>query len=116
MRGGQASDLFSEPAHRAAAILTDEQPYPQHDLHPSTTHRRVGKPTLVATVHPRTQVTTLRAWRVASLRARPDPHYDRTELHPFNCHLGQVRQQDPKIMIIAPATQYTVDDHLCRRD
>jgi hypothetical protein len=63
MRGGQASDLVSEPAHRAAAILTDEQTHPQHDLHPSTTHRRVGKPTLVATVHPRTQVTTPRARR-----------------------------------------------------
>ena len=115
-RGGQAGDLFGEPAHRAAAILTDKQAYPQHDHHPSTAHRRIGKSTPVAAVHPRTRATTPRAGHLVGLRARPDPHLDRAELDSFDPHLGQVRKQDLKTVIIAPAAPYTVDDRSRRRD
>jgi transposase InsO family protein len=47
---------------------------------------------------------------------RPDPHLDRADLDSVNPHLGQVRQQDLKTVIIAPGSLYTVDDHVHGRD
>jgi hypothetical protein len=53
---------------------------------------------------------------LVGLRARPDPHLNRAALDPFDAHLGQVRQQDLKTVIIAPVAPYTVDDRSRRRD
>jgi hypothetical protein len=72
-------------------------------------HRQISQLALVPAVHPLTATTTPRTRRPAGLRTSPDPQLSGAVLDPLDHHVGQLRQQHLKAMIIAPAAQYTVD-------
>jgi hypothetical protein len=100
---GQLRHLLGEPADLTPRRLAHHQPHLQPDLHPTTTQRDIGQPTLVPAMHPDASDATARATRLLARRSGPNPYTGGDQLNPFDNDTSKMRQQLCQTAMITPA-------------
>ncbi len=97
MRAGQPVDLLRKRHRLAVRRRAPEPPDQQVDHDPRPGERGVHKPAAVPVVHPARHRPATRAGPPDGAGADEEPHPVAGTLDPFQDHVREMREQDPKV-------------------